>query len=203
MKKMLVEEDSQLLQKNIASFLHKYVIPEEQKVMPSLEKLPEEVVMQLQKKTKEMGLWFLNGKNEWGGSELSIYDQVLLNIVASQHHRGLFDPGCGAFGSDLPSFLDHCTQEQIDKYVVPSIESGRGCYVAMWEKHEGSDLEQLEAHATRSNNGWLLNGEKKYVANIEQAYFGIVLVHVIKNGKKNQPYLLSITKILLKKKKTN
>ncbi|WP_209124894.1 acyl-CoA dehydrogenase family protein [Alkalihalobacillus sp. BA299] len=183
-EEILIEDDLRLLQKNIQSFIQNDVVLEEQKVKSSLEKLPENIINKLQTTMKEIGLWFMNAKREWGGAELSIYDQVHLNEIAAQHHRGIYHPGGGAFGSDIPSFLENCTKKQLNNYVIPSIQSGRGCYVAISGKHEGDHPEYLDVQTTSLQNGWLINGHKSYVSNVDQAFFGIVLANVIENGNK-------------------
>lgn len=191
MEQVLLNEDLKLLKRNIKDFINKYVIPAEQKEGSSVEKLPEGVVSNLQDKAKDMGLWCLNAKQEWGGTGLTIVEQVILNEEVVQHRLGFYNPSGGAFGSDFPSFLDQCSTEQLEKYVLPAVQSGNGCYVAIWEQNEGNDLNNLAScTAIGIRNKWVINGKKSYVTNVDSADFGIVLINCVEDGKEKPTLFL-------------
>jgi acyl-CoA dehydrogenase len=149
-------------------------------------------VRALQGKAKDLGLWFLGAKREWGGSGLSLFQQVVLYEQASQHRLGLFFPGGGAFGLSVPSFLERGTTEQLEKYVKPSIQSGNGCFVAVWEPDESSDLQNLKCKAVKKGDHWIIEGLKSYVLHAKSADFGIVLVHCLTEDGTEKPTLFIV-----------
>lgn len=193
MEQTLSNDDIKLLKRNIKSLINEYVIPAEKKEGPGVEELPLGVINDLQEKAKKMGLWCLNAKQEWGGAGLSIDVQMTLNEEIVQHRLGFYNPGGGAFGSDIPRFLDHCSNEQIEKYVSLSVQSGNGCYLAIREKNEGNDLTNLTCTAEKKGNKWSINGEKSYVTNVESSDFGIILVNCEQHGE-TKPTLFILDK---------
>jgi acyl-CoA dehydrogenase len=170
--------ESQILKQNAVSFVRKYILPQEQK------QIPFESISYLQEKAKEMGYWSLGSKKEWGGAELSLADRVSILEKAVQHRWGFQLPALGAFGADLPRFLETCTDQQINQYVLPAVKSGKGCFLAIWEQHEDTTLDYLNCQAVEKGNTWIINGEKHYIENPYQTDFGIVLVNCIVKGEK-------------------
>ena len=192
MEHILLNPELKQLKRNVSSFVKEYVRVAEQREGSEAGKLPIETLSQLQSKAKEMGLWFLGAKQEWGGSGLSLFEQVVLLEEAAQHRLGLFSPAAGAFGQEFPSILENCTQEQIEKYVKPSIRKGNGCFVALWETHESSNLDNLECKAVQKGNQWVIDGMKDYVTHAPLADFGIVLVNCITEDGKEHPTLFIV-----------
>lgn len=184
MEQVLGMDDLKLLRKNIKSFINQYIKTAEQNEGASVEKLPHDVVKDLQKKAQAMGLWCLNAKQEWGGTGLTIAEQVELNEEMAKHRLGFYNPGCGAFGSDFPSFLKYCTKHQIEKYVKPSVQTGNGCYLAIWEQTEVSDLTNLSCSVAIKGDKWTISGRKSYVTNVDSSEFGVILVNCEQNREK-------------------
>ncbi|MBG0830276.1 acyl-CoA dehydrogenase family protein [Planomonospora sp. ID67723] len=61
-----------------------------------------------------------------------------------------------------PTLLRHGTPEQLDR-VLPPMASGEVIWAQAWsEPGAGSDLAALRATATRTDGGWLLNGQKTW-----------------------------------------
>ncbi len=59
-----------------------------------------------------------------------------------------------------PTLFAHGTQEQRDR-VLPKMASGEEIWAQAWSEPEsGSDLASLRSTATRTDGGWLLNGQK-------------------------------------------
>ncbi|EUA23315.1 acyl-CoA dehydrogenase, N-terminal domain protein [Mycobacterium xenopi 4042] len=59
-----------------------------------------------------------------------------------------------------PTLFAHGTQEQLDR-VLPKMASGEEIWAQAWSEPEaGSDLASLRSTATRTEGGWLLNGQK-------------------------------------------
>ncbi len=67
--------------------------------------------------------------------------------------------------------FDACTDEQLEKYILPMMRGEhKDCY-AITEAGPGSDVAGLEATATRDGDDYLLNGEKWYVTSANLASF--------------------------------
>ena len=189
MEEQLAEKDLDLLKKTVQSFVAEKVAPLEQSQKEYVRKFSKDTVASLQEKARAAGLKSLGAKKEWGGAELSLYDRTMIYEEAAQHRLGFYHPAGDAFGEELPSFLEKCTQGQIEKYVIPAIEQGKGCFIALWEEHEDNYIEKLTCQAVKKGNGWLINGTKAYIQKMEQAGFGVILVNCLDDNGEKQPTL--------------
>lgn len=143
----------------------------------------KEVVERFKQVVDEYGLHGFEGKGERGGAKLSLFDRTVLVEEASKHSFGLYHPAADVFGGVLPSFLAECTDEKLDNLVKSSLRTGKGCFIAVWEEGEDSNLDNLTTEAIRDTDGWIINGKKTYVQNLNTSDFGIVLVNCkLENG---------------------
>jgi acyl-CoA dehydrogenase len=190
----LLSSDLQMLQRNVRSFVKNFVLPAEQNQRRGNEEFGSEVVNPLRRRAREMGLWGLGVKKEWGGAGLSMFEQVVLLEEAVQHDHGFYSPCLGAFGPEFPAFLEQCTDEQNEKYIKPAIQSGSGVFVAIWEDVESNNLENIQCYAKKSEDHWILNGVKSYIANLQDAKVGVVLANGLLDSPKTLPTLFMIEK---------
>jgi acyl-CoA dehydrogenase len=192
MTELLAEKELQILKKTVQSFIKEQVAPAEQSTEMYVKELPKETVARLQEKAKQTGLQAFGAKKEWGGTGLSLHARTILLEEAAQHRLGLYHPAADAFGGEFPSFLEKCSQEQIELYVKPAIKEGKGCFVAIWEEKEDNDLEKLTATAKRDGEDWVINGEKSYIQNLEQSSFGVILVNCLLDNDEQKPTLFLV-----------
>lgn len=192
MSDLLVGKDIDLLKKTVRSFLNQHILPTEQYKGQSFTKPSDKEG--LRKKAQELGLWALYVKKEWGGAGLSLFEMVQIIEEASQHRYGLANPVNGAFGSELPTFLGNCTDEQVEQFIKPSIINGKSCYSAIWEEEEDVKLDNLTFKAVQQGENWILNGKKAFVSNVDDAGFGVILVHCYSNEGEKQPTLFLLDK---------
>jgi butyryl-CoA dehydrogenase len=112
-----------------------------------------------------LGVWI---PKEYGGTEDGI---LALALMVEEFSKA--DPSFGvafavnALGS-IPIIVGG-TEEQKRKY-LPSVAKGESsCAFALSEKFAGSDAGGLSVMATKNNDGWLLQGEKKWTTNGSRA----------------------------------
>ncbi|SEN71976.1 Acyl-CoA dehydrogenase [Mesobacillus persicus] len=185
MEDVFVESDLVLLKRTVKSFVAEQVAVLEQSQKDYLQKLPVEQVELLKEKARMAGLFALGAKEEWGGAGLSLFIRSVIYEEAAKHRLGLYHPAADAFGEELPSFLEQCTLEQIETYVKPAIERGKGCFMALWEALEDNHIERLRCEAVKQGADWVINGHKSYIQKLEQSSFGIILVNCLgDNGAK-------------------
>jgi acyl-CoA dehydrogenase len=183
MAELLAEEEMELLIRSIRSFVRETVVAAEQGTGSYLKTLPREVLNRLQRMAQGIGIQALGAKKVWGGAELSLFERTVLLEEASQHRFGIYHPAADAFGGEFPSFLEECNEQQIERFIKPAIKNGKGCFLAVWEDQEDNHLERLSTSAVHDGNGWLVNGHKSYIQNLEQAAFGVILVNCqMENG---------------------
>ncbi|MFI9100496.1 acyl-CoA dehydrogenase family protein [Streptomyces fildesensis] len=98
---------------------------------------------------------------EYGGRGASI----LRWLVFEEEYYAANAPGrVSQNGINLlaPTLFEHGTDEQRSR-VLPAMASGATIWAQAWSEPEaGSDLASLRSTATRSDGGWLLNGQKTW-----------------------------------------
>lgn len=97
---------------------------------------------------------------ELGGQGWSALEQVLVHEQLGQSTGGLWSLIPGAYNA-----LVHCTPEQRERYLEPSLRGERFGSYAITEPEAGSDARALAATAVRdaASGDYVLNGEKWFV----------------------------------------
>jgi acyl-CoA dehydrogenase len=183
MADLLLDKDIEALKNTVQSLIRERVLPAEVSQEKYVKDLSEEVIGSLQFEARKAGLQALGAKKEWGGAGLPLLSRAILLEEAAQHRLGLYHPAGDAFGGEFPCFLEKCSQEQIDEFVKPAINNGKGCFVALWEEQEDNHVESLTSKATKEGSHWILNGYKNYIQHKESSTFGVILVNcLLENG---------------------
>ncbi|EKN71669.1 butyryl-CoA dehydrogenase [Neobacillus bataviensis LMG 21833] len=194
MERLLIEKDLSILQKTVNSFVKEQVETMEQSHKKYVTELSANDVSSLQEKARAAGLKALGAKRAWGGAGLSLLARTVIYEEASQHRLGLYHPAGDAFGEELPSFLEKCTQEQIETYVKPAVQQGTGCVIALWEEQEDNHIEKLTSTAVKNGDEWIINGQKSYLKKMEQSSFGVILVNCLGQEGEAKPTLFILEK---------
>jgi alkylation response protein AidB-like acyl-CoA dehydrogenase len=139
---------------------------------------PAEILAQM----AEMKLLGIAVPEEYGGGGMDNVSYVLSMIEISRACAS-----CGVIMSVNNSLycfpvMAYGTHEQKQKYLEP-VASGRslGCY-GLTEAGAGSDPANMRTTAVRDGDGWILNGEKKFITNGNVADY-CVLAAVTEKGK--------------------
>jgi len=159
----------------IREFVRNEILPLEKNLEPDATRLPEEDLKKLQAKAKEAGLWALGAPKKFGGQERSIFELTLAAEESSQHRLGAYNPGLNAFGSEPPNVLYEGTEDQIQKYVLPTIEGKTHAFMAITEPSGGSDpARAIRTKAVLEGDFWVLNGSKTFITGVDRAEYGVV-----------------------------
>jgi alkylation response protein AidB-like acyl-CoA dehydrogenase len=134
----------------------------------------------------EAGLWAMNMPREWGGAELSTVEQIIVQEQIGKATNCLWD-----FVWYPANVLARCTDEQREKYLLPVIRGEKRDAYATTEADAGSDAAAISTTATRTEGGWLLNGEKWFVTCGDVADF--LIVHALA-GDDRQPTVFLVDK---------
>lgn len=107
----------------------------------------------------DAGLSVISWPERFGGR-----DATLLQWIAfeEEYFRAGAPGRASANGTSMlaPTLFAHGTEEQLDR-VLPKMASGEEIWAQAWSEPEsGSDLASLRSTATRTEGGWLLNGQK-------------------------------------------
>ena len=112
---------------------------------------------------------------EYGGAGLDAFSRFVL----IEELLGNSTPVAAHWIADRqsgPLILRYGTQQQKDFY-LPRICRGEAFFcIGMSEPQSGSDLASVRTRATRTTNGWKLNGQKIWTTNAHRSHFMIALV---------------------------
>ncbi len=168
-------DELQMLRQTVSDFMAKEVRPAEELVELDAYKLPDEVLLPLQSKARQAGLWCVESPVDYGGSGLSLLAQCIVAEEASQCRMGAYVPACGVFGWDPPNVIFDGNEEQITRWAIPTIESGGHTFVAITEPSGGADPARSIATTARlDGDEWVINGTKVYISQAMEADWGIV-----------------------------
>jgi acyl-CoA dehydrogenase len=113
----------------------------------------------------ELGLFATNMPRDLGGAGASTLQQVLV-----QEQVGRVTNALGWVAATPPSwFPPVATDDQIERYLRPTVRGEREECYAITEASAGSDVDAIEATAYRDGDEWVLNGIKWHVTSYNSA----------------------------------
>ena len=107
----------------------------------------------------DAGLSVITWPEKYGGRDATLLQWV---VYEEEYFRAGAPGRASANGTSMlaPTLFAHGTDEQLDR-VLPKMASGEEIWAQAWSEPEsGSDLASLRSTATRTDGGWLLNGQK-------------------------------------------
>jgi alkylation response protein AidB-like acyl-CoA dehydrogenase len=107
----------------------------------------------------DAGLSVITWPRRYGGRDATLLQWV---VFEEEYFRAGAPGRASANGTSMlaPTLFAHGTEEQLDR-VLPKMASGEEIWAQAWSEPEsGSDLASLRSTATKTDGGWLLNGQK-------------------------------------------
>src|ERR1700729_3746709 len=127
--------------------------------------LPDDVTAAHKKRAIELGLFATNMPVALGGVGATALQQVLV-----QEQVGRVTNALGWVAATPPSwFPPVATDDQVERYLRPTIRGEREECYAITEASAGSDVDAIEATAYRDGAEWVLNGVKWHVTSYNSA----------------------------------
>jgi alkylation response protein AidB-like acyl-CoA dehydrogenase len=124
----------------------------------------------------ELGFLGLTFPEEYGGQGGDYFCSIVLAEEMTRCNSGGVAMGV-AVHTDMatPPILAFGTEEQKQRYLVPSIRGEKISCLGITEPDAGSDVSGIRTRAVRDGDEWVINGSKTYITNGHRADF-IVLV---------------------------
>jgi acyl-CoA dehydrogenase len=127
--------------------------------------LPDDVTAAHKKRAIELGLFATNMPVALGGVGATALEQVLV-----QEQVGRVTNALGWVAATPPSwFPPVATDDQVERYLKPTVRGEREECYAITEASAGSDVDAIEATAYRDGDDWVLNGVKWHVTSYNSA----------------------------------
>ena len=162
-------EEQQLIVKTTRDFVQRELVPHEQEVEETGQ-LREELLQELKAKAIDAGLYAANMPAEAGGAGLDpvtwvLYEKELGRTSYALHYS------CVARPSNI---LLACTDEQRERYLLPTVRGERVECLAMTEPQAGSDLRGMKTRAVLEGGDFVINGTKHFISHADHADFAIL-----------------------------
>jgi acyl-CoA dehydrogenase len=165
------------LQERARRFVDEVLIPNEELAERSAGAVPDELKQRIKSEAIEARLSGGLHAPEHGGQGWSKLEWFL---VEEQLGRST-----NALSWHMPSaynVLASGTPEQIERYLKPALRGELHDAYAVTEADAGSDPSGIRATASRSDGGWVLNGEKWFVTSGDVAAVYIVMARALVEG---------------------
>ncbi len=135
------------------------------------DEIPPNIVNQM----RRIGLFGISLPEEFAGLGLTQEQQVLLTFEFTQAscvYRSRFSTTIGLCSQMI---LDYGTKNQKDYYLPRMARGEVTAAFGLTERNIGSDAANLETHAVKDGNGYVINGTKRYITNAPDAELFIIM----------------------------
>ncbi|EXG79635.1 acyl-CoA dehydrogenase family protein [Cryptosporangium arvum] len=156
----------------VRTFVQRELVPLEPEVLRRERSgepgISREEARALQFKARESGFWGILTPEEYGGMGLGA---ITASLVEGELGR-TFVPF--RFGGSADNILFHGNSRQKEQYLLPTIEGERISCFAITEPGAGSDARAIRTSARRDGDDWVINGEKTFITQGNEADFVMV-----------------------------
>src|SRR3954462_5002616 len=150
--------------------------------------LAPDVTEKLRHEAIERGLYATNIPVSAGGAGMTALQQVLV-----QEQGGRVTNGLGWVMATPPSwFVDVATDDQRERWLLPTVRGERHECYAITEEHAGSDLTDIRPTARRDGDLYVLDGEKWHVTSYNLSDYAFVQARLDAAGADGAQVLLLV-----------
>lgn len=149
-------------------FAEKELIPFEVEAEMNSGQLPSDVSGRHKRMARELGFSSMDAPVKYGGLGLRTIDQVAVWEQLGRVTNAL----CWCFSEPHQWMFEACSEDQLQRYILPLMDGSRKECYAITEAESGSDV-AVATTAKRDDDGYRISGEKWYVtsANLADYYF--------------------------------
>lgn len=165
--KIDLSENALAWQAKARAYADEYLLPHEVEAELNDGVLPDKITARNKARAIELGFSAIDVPKAYGGLELSMEEQVAIWEQLGRVTNAL----SWCFSEPQSWMFDACSEEQIEKYVLPMMRGEKKDCYAITEAGPGSDVAGLDASAEKSGDDYVLNGEKWYVTSANFADF--------------------------------
>ena len=165
-----LSSEQEMIIDTVRSFVEQELYPHEDEVEKT-NHIDTSLAESIKQKAINLGLYATNMPVEYGGGGLDTLTLCLLEKELGKANFGL------QYIVARPSnILMACKDEQIDKYLVPTIRGEKVDCLAMTEPNAGSDVRSMKCRAERDGEYFVINGSKHFISHADMADYVILFV---------------------------
>ncbi len=157
-------------------YVRERLLPAEREIIET-DRIPDDILSEM----RDMGLFGLTIPEEFGGAGMNIsqYIRTIHTLsYAMPAFRSIISINIGMFTSALKN---GGTDAQKAEW-LPRVASGEIACFGLTEPGSGSDSAGLQTSAAQTDNGWVLNGTKRYITNSPFAKVGLIMARTSKEN---------------------
>ena len=165
-----LSSEQEMIIDSVRSFVEQELYPHEDEVEKT-NHIDANLAESIKQKAINLGLYATNMPVEHGGGGLDILTLCLLEKELGKANFGL------QYIVARPSnILMAYKDEQIDKYLLPTIRGEKVDCLAMTEPNAGSDVRSMKCRAERDGEYFVINGSKHFISHADMADYVILFV---------------------------
>ena len=165
-----LSSEQEMIIDSVRSFVEQELYPHEDEVEKT-NHIDASLAESIKQKAIKLGLYATNMPVEHGGGGLDTLTLCLLEKELGKANFGL------QYVVARPSnILMACKDEQIDKYLLPTIRGEKVDCLAMTEPNAGSDVRSMKCRAERDGEYFVINGSKHFISHADMADYVILFV---------------------------
>ena len=136
-----------------------------------------EGIIELRRRARQRGLWLPHMPPEFGGLGLGPLAIAMISAECGRNRLAPFIVNCQAPDEgNMHTLLHFATPAQKEKYLRPLCEGrARSCFAMTEPEVAGSDPTQIQTHAEKQGDNWVINGHKWFISGAHGAKFAIVI----------------------------
>lgn len=163
-----LSSEQEMIIDTVRSFVEQELYPHEDEVEKT-NHIDASLAESIKQKAINLGLYATNMPVKYGGGGLDTLTLCLLEKELGKANFGL------QYIVARPSnILMACKDEQIDKYLVPTIRGEKVDCLAMTEPNAGSDVRSMKCRAERDGEYFVINGSKHFISHADMADYVIL-----------------------------
>lgn len=166
-------EEQKMFQRTVRDFAEKEMAP-----LVDEAEAKEAFPMDLYRKMGKLGFLGVGIPEKYGGGGMGLTGECIFKEEMSRICAGITQ----AVVMVPPHFFDLATEEQRQRNLLPYVRGEKLYGIALTEPNAGSDAIAMQTTATKSDDGYVINGEKIFTTNGNIADF-IVILAVTEKGK--------------------
>ena len=163
-----LSNEQEMIIDSVKSFVKQELYPYENEVEKS-NHIDESLADSIKKKAIDLGLYATNMPIEHGGGGL---DTLTLCLIEKELGKANF--GLQYIVARPSNILLACKGEQIENYLVPTINGIKVECLAMTEPNAGSDVRSMQCRADKEGDFFIINGSKHFISHADVADYVIL-----------------------------
>ncbi len=150
------------------SFVEQELYPYETEVEKN-NHIDSNLIEKIKQKSIKLGLYAANMPEQYGGGGL---DALTLCLLEKELGRANF--GLQYIVARPSNILMACKDEQVEKYLLPTIRGEKVECLAMTEPNAGSDVRSMQCRAKSDGEYFVINGSKHFISHADIADYVIL-----------------------------